>query len=414
MTLAAFWTGWIYVALIGLLALLLIALLAGYELLRRDFRRMVRARDQEASGLEKALLLQEQLDTLSRDVKSATSGQQRELQRLWKKTDESLSDRLERTSDLVSQVRQTLGGINDASQRIYQVGAQLTSLGEALRMPPSGQGGGALWLADLLGQILPPDHYQTNAALGDGEPVDAVVKLGNFLIGIDAGLEMVAGGQGEDAGPLSRDAVREHIDQVAARCIQPGHGTVDFALMYLPVETQYYDLIIRDGGRDSISEYALSRRVIPVSPNTLYAYLYTIVLGLRGLQIEQDAQRILRRLGDVRSQFGEFEEQFRILGTHLDRATSKYDQVGRQMRQFGEEMKTALKPQKQETPTLGSGPVGIAADGEEPDIFSAMADPAEEDSGDSEQGDEDESAPEESDDDATPSASKRRRKRRQK
>ncbi len=379
----ALWTGYIYVALIALLALLVVALLIGYELLRRDFRRMVHSRDNEASGLEKALLLQDQLENLSREVRSSQQGQQKELQKLWRKTDESLTERLDRANDLVSQVRQTLGGINDASQRIYNLGSQLTGLSEALRMPPSGAGGGALWLADLLGQILPADHFQTDARLGDGDPIDAVVRMGNFLIGVDAGLEMVAGDGGEPPDPAD---VREHVDQVAARCIHPEHGTVDFALMYLPVEAHYYDLIIRDGGRGSLAEYALTRRVIPVSPNTLYAYLYTIVLGLRGLQIEQDARRILRRLEGMQGQFDEFEESFRILGTHLERATSKYDQVQREVKRFGAEMGEAL---------AGDPPPAELPEGEQ-NIFSAMAS-AEDAAEDAGEGGEEDAAPSEED-----------------
>ncbi|MCG3180635.1 MAG: hypothetical protein BIFFINMI_02997 [Phycisphaerae bacterium] len=369
MILALWWTGIIYLLLILLVAALVIALIVGYELLRRDFKRMVATRQAEASGMEKTLLLQDQLDALRKEVKSASESSQKEMSKLWRKTDETIGERLDKANDVVRQVRQGLGAISDASRRITEIGTQLTGLGEALRMPPPGSAiGGELWLADLLGQIMPPQHYELNAVLDGGEPIDALVRMGKHLLAIDAGFGPDTGRRPD--GRRDREAIQKYVDHVGEVGIRPQHGTVDFALLYLPTESLYYELIIRDSGVDSIHEYALSRRVIPVSPNTLYAYLYTIVLGLRGLQIEQNAQEILGRLGGLQERLTEFEESFRVIGVHLERATNKFDQAGRQLGRFREGLTEAMLPPSQETPALSAD---AAADDDAGSIFAALA-----------------------------------------
>ena len=96
--------------------------------------------------------------------------------------------------------------------------------------------------------------------------------------------------------------------------------------MYIPAENIYYEIIVKEDGEDEPpAAYALGRRVVPVSPNTFYAYLRVIVLGLRGLRIERDAQEIQARLGRLRGDLDKFREAFDVVGRHLSNARNKYD-----------------------------------------------------------------------------------------
>src|SRR5205807_2344467 len=107
--------------------------------------------------------------------------------------------------------------------------------------------------------------------------------------------------------------VRKHIDDVAVKYILPDEHTYDFALMYIPAENVYYETIIRDeelGGDRSLAAYALERKVIPVSPNCFYAYLQAIVLGLRGLRIEEHAREVMGQLGRLTGDLARCREDF--------------------------------------------------------------------------------------------------------
>ena len=121
--------------------------------------------------------------------------------------------------------------------------------------------------------------------------------------------------------------MKARVDEIAKKYILPDEGTFDFALMYIPAENVYYEIIVKDEATEdeSAADYAIGRRVIPVSPNSLYAYLRVIVLGLRGFQIERDAREIQARLIHLRGDLEKFREGFDVLGKHLTNARSKYE-----------------------------------------------------------------------------------------
>jgi DNA recombination protein RmuC len=123
--------------------------------------------------------------------------------------------------------------------------------------------------------------------------------------------------------------VKARVDEIAKRYILPDEGTFDFALMYIPAENVYYEIIVKDeaADADSPATYAMRQRVIPVSPNSLYAYLQVIVLGLRGMSIEKDAREIQARLGRLRGDVDKFRDAFDVVGKHLTNARNKYDEA---------------------------------------------------------------------------------------
>jgi DNA recombination protein RmuC len=130
-----------------------------------------------------------------------------------------------------------------------------------------------------------------------------------------------------------RKSLRARIDEIADKYIRPDEGTFEFALMYIPAENVYYEAVVRgeeSEGTESLVAYALGRKVIPVSPNTFYAYLAAILHGLRGLEVEKQAKEILESLGGLRQQFARFEEAYRLVGKHLDHAARQYAETDRQ------------------------------------------------------------------------------------
>ncbi|HDQ99703.1 MAG TPA: DNA recombination protein RmuC, partial [candidate division WOR-3 bacterium] len=212
---------------------------------------------------------------------------------------------------------------------------------------------GEFFLGDLLRQVVPA-HHQLQYRFASGEAVDAVVRLGPGLVPIDSKFpledfqRLIAETDEEQRRVLRRRfiaVVRKHIDAVADKYIRPDEGTYDFALMYIPAENVYYETIIRDSPEDdSISARALARRVIPVSPNSLYAYLQVIVLGLRGLRVEERAGEILRHLGRLRQEYDRFRSEFDVLGTHLTNAGNRYAESARRLDRFGTRLELEAGP----------------------------------------------------------------------
>ncbi len=152
---------------------------------------------------------------------------------------------------------------------------------------------------------------------GYNAPIDAKFPLSSF--------ELLLKAEKDDERIRLRkqfhNDIIKHIDKIAASYIRPAEGTLDFALMYIPAENVYYEAIIKypDDAKD-ILQYSLDKKVVPVSPNLLYAYLMTVVMGLHGLQIEKQAAEIRQNLKKLNASFTDFTETWDVLGKHLRNA----------------------------------------------------------------------------------------------
>ena len=274
------------------------------------------------------------------------------------KTQQSLGERLDNAARVVGQVQRSLGGLEEANRKIYEVGKDIASLQEILRAPKLRGGLGEFFLQDLLAQILPPQHFTTQYGFRSGEKVDAVIKLGASLVPVDAKFPLenfkriLEATSDEDKGRAKRQFVgdvKKHIDAIAAKYILPDEGTYDFALMYIPAENVYYETIIKDDAPDdkALSQYAMTKHVVPVSPNSLYAYLQAIVLGLRGMKIEDRAKEIIQYLSRLQGDFSKFRDEFALIGKHLGHAQSGYQNADRRLEQFSQKLLAADTDRKE-------------------------------------------------------------------
>lgn len=250
-----------------------------------------------------------------------------------------LGQRLDNTAKVVSGVSEHLGQLREASARIFEIGRDISGLQEILRAPKIRGGLGEFFLEDLLSQVMPSkDFYQTQYRFKSGQLVDAVIRVGrDRLVPIDAKFPLenfraMLAAKEEEGKKNSRklfvNDVKKHITDIASKYILPDEGTFDFALMYIPAENVYYETIIKDekfAEGSSIFNYSLSKKVIPVSPNSFYAYLQVILLGLKGMAIEKNTQRILANLDRLRGDFERFQDDFTKLGGHLKNSRGSYE-----------------------------------------------------------------------------------------
>jgi DNA recombination protein RmuC len=272
-------------------------------------------------------------------------------QQLQKSTGD-LNTRLDNAARVVQEVSKGLGSLSEATKKVFDVGKDIASLQEILRSPKLRGGLGELFLGDLLAQIFPPAHYTLQHRFKSGEAVDAVIRLGHNLVPIDAkfpleNFKRVVETATEDERKAAKKKfisdVKKHVDAIAGKYILPDEGTFDFALMYIPAENVYYELIIKDEAVDTdkgLLNYAFTKRVIPVSPNSFYAYLQTILLGLKGLHIEEQAQEILKNLARLSGDFRKFQEEFELVGKHLTNTKARYDEADKRLLKFGDKLQS--------------------------------------------------------------------------
>jgi DNA recombination protein RmuC len=259
--------------------------------------------------------------------------------------------------EAVGQVQHRLGELQQATRSMMDVGKDISSLHDILRAPKLRGGMGELFLAELLHQILPEDHFVLQYGFRDGSKVDAVILLGQGMIPVDAKFPLenfrrMIDSPGEDTAKVAKKEfvrdVKKHIDAIASKYILPEENTFDFALMYVPAENVYYEMIIKDDQAESLASYAQQKKVIPVSPNSFYAYLQAIVRGLKGLRIERSAQLILESLGQLDTDFRKCVEDFEKVGTHLNNAQSAYRNTEKRLGRLQDRLSTieVTKPAK--------------------------------------------------------------------
>src|SRR3954470_1301098 len=271
--------------------------------------------------------------------------------------DTKVDRRLEHATKQTNALYKQIGAVGQATAQLAEHAKGLGQLQQILRPPKARGGFGELLLGQLLADRLPPTAYALQYGFAGGERVDAIIKvdrivpidskfpLDNFerMLAADNDIE-----RQQHEKLFARD-VKGHVDAIASKYIRPEEGTYDFAFMYLPSEAIYYELAC--GKTGALLQYAHGKRVLPVSPTTLTAYLQVIVLGLKGLQIEQHAQEVMAYCAQLHKEFGKFKEDFELVGTHLDRAQKKFLESEKHLGKFETKLEQAAdSPAELEAP----------------------------------------------------------------
>ena len=234
---------------------------------------------------------------------------------------------LQTATEAVRQMSQQLGGLQQAGSDMHKVSQTLL---QVLGAPKTRGTLGEMGLERLLQDALPRQSYELQHRFSTGDVVDAVVRAGERLICIDSKFPLDAyrrmNESGEEARKDFNTAVRKHAETIASKYMLPAEHTLDLALMFVPSESVYYELLMTEDAKGvRLDGYCRTKYVIPVSPNTLYAYLSCIAMGLRGIQIEENARRILGSLDGLNKQLETFAGVFDKLGTHIRNAQQSYN-----------------------------------------------------------------------------------------
>jgi DNA recombination protein RmuC len=299
-------------------------------------------------------LLQQQLETL----KSSQDDTKDKLQKSLLDGQTNIGKNMQAGQEVLDRLNKQIGELQGTNKQMMQVGTEVRRLQDILSSPKLRGQMGEWSLENLLANILPKDRYKLQYTFKDGKMVDALIELADFSVPVDAKFplpafeKIVKAEEEAEKIKLRRQFLKDvnnHIDKIAADYIRPAEGTLDFALMYIPAENVYYETIVKYiGENQDILQYCFDKKVIPVSPNLLYAYLMTVAMGLHGLQIEKQAAEIRQNLKKLNSSFAEYTGTWDILGKHLRNAYSQYDEGQKKLDRFGLQL-NHIQEEKEET-----------------------------------------------------------------
>jgi DNA recombination protein RmuC len=244
----------------------------------------------------------------------------------------ALAMELKNTREQIGLIQKQIGEVQEQSRGLSQATQSLEAvLGGAKTRGLLGE----VTLQRMLEDSLPPSQFTMQYRFSSGEAADAVIFLRDAkLMAIDSKFPLEAfrriAAEGDEARRTFANSVKGHADSIAKKYIVPSEGTLDVALMFVPSENVYCEMLnTLDGRGQQIDEYCRSKKVIAVSPNTLYAHLCVIAMGLQGMQIEENAKRLLGNLHGVQKNLETFAEVFEKLGTHLKNAQQSYSEADR-------------------------------------------------------------------------------------
>lgn len=221
-----------------------------------------------------------------------------------------------------------LQALNARLQQIQAMADQLAELHRSMVVPGSRGAVGETLLAQLLQDWLPPAAYQLQYAFRNGARADAVIRMNDSLVAIDAKFPLEAVTRSMESSPdrptsEAQRVFQKQIEEIARKYIRPEENTLSFALLYVPSEA-VYRYMFTDGG---LLDLALRSGVVPVSPATLFAYLQTVSYGLRGLSVGEDARKLAEQIRVVRREFDQLVQTYLRASGHLRNATKAFAEV---------------------------------------------------------------------------------------
>ncbi len=298
--------------------------------LRRDLQTIATSQAQSTGQLETiAKNVAQRLDSVAPALQDAIKNSAQITGQMTSDAQTKMADELKNTRDQISQIQRQLGEVQQAGKQMSLTAQTLEGiLGGAKSRGSLGE----VTLERLLEDSLPRAQYEMQYRFSSGEAADAVIKLRDKkLMAVDSKFPLDAyrriSTEGDEARRAFATAVKGHADAISKKYIVPDEGTLDVALMFVPSESVYYELLqTQDSKGQALDAYCRDKHVVAVSPNTLYAHLCVISMGLRGMQMEENAKRILEALSGMEKQMEKFADKFGTLGTHLKNAQQSYSE----------------------------------------------------------------------------------------
>ena len=302
------------------LTLILLGFVALYLLIRRQLQQIFQSRDDDTL-IEWLKTTQGDLNQLQQSLTQTLNTSNQNVTNTLQQSYQQLHQRLDNAAKVISELKNETG-------KFSEIGRSMQDLQDFLNSPKLRGNLGETVLKDLLSQILPKQAFTLQHRFQSGDIVDAAIKTQSGIIPIDSKFPMENFTKmNQSDSSKERDQyhrqfindVKKHIRAISTKYIRTEEGTLDFALMYIPSETIYYDIAATS---PEIQDYSQAKRVLPVSPSTFYAFLRTILVSFEGQRIAQEAQLILKSLRDIQKTSHEFADKLSVLQKHITNANS--------------------------------------------------------------------------------------------
>jgi DNA recombination protein RmuC len=291
-------------------------------------------------------LIQQQMNHLTNQVDKRLN----DTHQLSSKQNQNVNERLDQASKVIGDLKMKLGSLEQANQRIYEVGQEIQSLHQILQNPKIRGGVGELLLEKLIKEMLPSNAYEFQYQFKNHEKVDAVIKVEKQLIPIDAKfpidnfkryINTEDSKEKDQHQKLFLTDVKKQIQSISKKYILPGENTFDFGIMYIPSEQIYYEIMINEkvnSNQETINDFARKNRIIIVSPNSFYAYLSALMQALRGQKIQENVFEMMGKLRQLVVEVEKINDDFQKIGFHLKNAQKSYENTDKRMNRFNDRL----------------------------------------------------------------------------
>jgi len=265
------------------------------------------------------------------EIKEATKPD--ETLREWLKSQqESTQNQTKAINERLDNAARVIGAVQKNIGEMSEIGRGMKDLQEFLKSPKLRGEIGEEVLQDLIAQMFPKNSFFLQHQFKSGDKVDAAIKTDAGILPIDSKFpmedfqRMVRSETSEERERAKKEFIRDvksHIEVISKKYILPEEGTMDFALMYVPSESVYYELV----QIPEISNFARKSRVYPVSPTTLYAHLQMILLSFEGKKLETKSREVFRLLRAIHGDYEKIEGNLSVLGNHIKNAYNQMSNV---------------------------------------------------------------------------------------
>lgn len=290
------------------------------------------------------LMLKADIQAMSAQVEKLQEKLSGQLDTKLDKNQESMSRQLASSAKLVAEVTERLTRLDETNKRVVDVADELKQLQNVLQNPKQRGVLGEFYLEQILQNLLPPGSYELQYKLADGFIVDAVIMLDGKMLPIDSKFSLenynrLIDAKGAERKLLERvfkDDLKKRIDETA-KYIQPKHGTLEQAFMFIPSEAIYYDLLANQigaagvNGRDLLQYAVRDKKVTIVGPSTLSVMLLTIVEGMRSHQIQKDFEVIRKNIEQLSTHLIVYDGHFKKVGNSLGATVGHYNSASKEL-----------------------------------------------------------------------------------